>query len=101
MLARTVGLGIHWHRINDYKMARFRARESERPMIRASNNGLSSLINWQGGVDVVAAQFVRQSITGVIQPRAGLTPYVMFGDRPVLIIHRPTPDIGFVVWPSR
>ena len=67
------------------QMARFRARESERPMIRASNNGLSSLINWQGGVDVVAAQFVRQSVTGVIQPRAGLTPYVMFGDRPVLI----------------
>lgn len=66
------------------QMARFRSRESERPMIRSSNNGLSSLINWKGGIDVFAPQFVQHVVKGQIQPRTGVTPYVAFGDSPVL-----------------
>ncbi|WP_424948301.1 apolipoprotein N-acyltransferase [Candidatus Spongiihabitans sp.] len=68
------------------QMARFRARESERPMIRASNNGLSSLINWKGGIDAYAPQFVQHVVTATIQPRSGATPYVAFGENPVLIL---------------
>lgn len=66
------------------QMARFRSRESERPMIRSSNNGLSSLINWQGGIDSFAPQFTQYVVSGTIQPRAGMTPYVMFGENPIL-----------------
>ncbi len=66
------------------QMARFRARESERPMIRASNNGLSSLINWKGGIDKHAPQFKQAVVTGKIQPRTGVTPYVAFGDSPTV-----------------
>ena len=65
------------------QMARFRSRENERPMIRSSNNGLSSLINWKGGIDVYATQFVRDVVTGSVQPRTGVTPYVVFGEKPV------------------
>ncbi|WP_423906824.1 apolipoprotein N-acyltransferase [Candidatus Spongiihabitans sp.] len=68
------------------QMARFRARESERPMIRSSNNGLSSVINWKGGIDVYAPQFVQHVVTATIQPRSGATPYVAFGENPVLIL---------------
>ena len=68
------------------QMARFRARESERPMVRASNNGLSAIINWKGGVDHYAPQFVKDVVTGSIQPRTGGTPYVIFGDFPALIM---------------
>ncbi len=68
------------------QMARFRARESERPMIRSSNNGLSALINWKGGVDIHAPQFVEHIVRGSIQPRTGVTPYVAFGDSGVLIL---------------
>ncbi len=67
------------------QMARFRAREMERPMIRSSNNGLSSLLDWRGEVDVVAPQFVPVVIEGLIQPRAGTTPYVRFGNYPALL----------------
>ena len=67
------------------QMARFRARESERPMIRSSNNGLSALINWKGGIDIYAPQFVEYVVRGSIQPRTGVTPYIAFGDVAVLI----------------
>ena len=66
------------------QMARFRARESERPMIRSSNNGLSSLINWKGGLDQYAPQFKKHVVNGRVQPRAGVTPYITFGDSPII-----------------
>ena len=67
------------------QMAQFRSRESERPMVRSSNNGLSSLISWQGDVYEVAPQFERAVVEGEVQPRRGETPYVRFGDLPALI----------------
>ena len=66
------------------QMARFRSRETERPMIRSSNNGLSSLINWKGGIDSFAPQFVEHVVKGEVQPRTGITPYTAFGDSPVI-----------------
>ncbi len=68
------------------QMARFRSREGERPMIRSSNNGLSSLINWKGGIDIFAPQFVKHIVVGEIQPRSGVTPYIMFGEKPLLAL---------------
>ncbi len=68
------------------QMARFRARESERPMLRSSNNGLSALINWKGGIDGYAPQFVQQVLKRSIQPRTGTTPYTVFGEKPVFIL---------------
>ena len=68
------------------QMARFRARESERVMIRASNTGLSSIINWKGGVDSHAPQFQKAVLKGEAQPRSGITPYVAYGDAPVMLL---------------
>lgn len=68
------------------QMARFRSLESGRPMIRASNNGLSSVINWRGGVDVMAPQFVKTVVTARVQPRTGVTPHTAYGDNPALIL---------------
>jgi len=68
------------------QMARFRSRESERPMVRSSNNGLSSLINWKGGIEDYAPQFQKHVVAGSIQPRSGATPYVTFGDQPALLL---------------
>ena len=68
------------------QMARFRALESGRPMIRSSNNGLSSIINWRGGIDHIAPQFVRAIVTAEVQPRTGITPYTAYGDSPALIL---------------
>ncbi len=62
------------------QMARFRAREAGRPMIRSSNNGLSSLIDWRGRITAIAPQFEKAVVTGSIQPRTGTTPYILYGD---------------------
>ncbi len=62
------------------QMARFRAREAERPMVRSSNNGLSSLIDWRGSMVVKAPQFESAVVTGDFQPRTGITPYIRYGD---------------------
>ncbi len=68
------------------QMARFRSLESGRPMIRSSNNGLSSVINWRGGIEVIAPQFVKTVVTAGVRPRAGVTPYTVHGDNPALIL---------------
>ena len=68
------------------QMAQFRSRETERPMVRSSNNGLSSLIDWRGNIESIAAQFVKAQVVGTIQPRSGLTPFVRFGDLPALAL---------------
>lgn len=68
------------------QMARHRALESARPMIRASNNGLSSVINWRGEIEVIAPQFVKTVVTATVQPRIGVTPYTQYGDIPALLL---------------
>jgi apolipoprotein N-acyltransferase len=55
-------------------------------MVRSSNNGLSSLINWRGRVDAVAPQFKKAVIEGEIQPRLGVTPFIRYGELPALIL---------------
>jgi len=68
------------------QMARFRAREFERPMVRSSNNGLSSLIDWKGKIDVITPQFEKAVAVGIVQPRQGETPYARFGDLPTQVL---------------
>ena len=68
------------------QMARFRSLESARPMIRSSNNGLSSVINWRGEVVTIAPQFVAAIVTAEVQPRTGATWFTVHGDRPALLL---------------
>lgn len=67
------------------QMARFRAREFERPMVRSSNNGLSALIDWRGRIDAIAPQFEKVVVEGKVQPRTGDTLYTQFGDLLALV----------------
>ena len=66
------------------QMARFRALESQRSMLRASNNGLSAVIDWRGEIQQVAPQFARAVVVAYAQPRRGLTPYIRYGNLPAL-----------------
>ena len=68
------------------QMARMRALETGRYMLRATNNGISAFISASGGLVKVAPQFERIALTGMIVPMAGSTPYILFGDVPVVII---------------
>ena len=62
------------------QMAQMRAMETGRPVLRASNNGLSAVIDPRGNVLALAPQFVQTVLTVDVQPMQGATPYVRFGN---------------------
>jgi len=68
------------------QMARMRALETGRYMLRATNNGISAIISDRGKVVAVAPQFKRTTLTGSIIPMSGSTPYIRFGDYPVIVM---------------
>ena len=68
------------------QMARMRAMESGRALIRASNNGLSALISAEGKLLTVAAQFQPDTVRGSLIPMAGITPYVRLGNLPIVLL---------------
>lgn len=69
-----------------FQIARLRALESGRPLLRATTNGISALVNHKGEVMARSRQFETDVVSGEIQPRRGSTPYVRFGNLPVLIL---------------
>jgi len=68
------------------EMARMRARETERYVLRATNTGISAIIDANGALVVRSEQFRAQAITGEVQPRTGSTPYVRWGNWPVVLV---------------
>jgi apolipoprotein N-acyltransferase len=67
-------------------ISRMRSLETGRAMLRATNDGVTALIDYDGSVIASLPQFRAAVLTGVVQPRTGLTPYLRFGNWPVLAI---------------
>ena len=77
------------------QIARLRAAETGRAMVRATNTGISAIINHYGEVVVRSRQFTEQLLLATVEPRRGQTPYVIWGDAPVLLWSTLTLLIGF------
>lgn len=78
------------------QMARMRALETGRWMIRATNTGVTAIIDDKGGVVKQAPLFEKTSVTGYITPMQGSTPYLIWGDRPaIIVIFLP---LGYLLW---
>jgi apolipoprotein N-acyltransferase len=63
-------------------MARLRAAETGRYLLRATNTGISAIIGPDGAVLARSPQFRADLLQGLVTPRAGATPYVRLGDWP-------------------
>ncbi len=68
------------------QISRMRALETGRPMLRATTNGISALIDEKGGIQVRSRQFQTDTLTGLVQPMQGATPYVRWGNWPVVVL---------------
>jgi apolipoprotein N-acyltransferase len=68
------------------QISQMRALETGRYMLRATNTGLTAIINEQGEVVGHSPVFEQHVLTGEVQSFTGATPYVRFGNSIVLAI---------------
>ncbi|RXZ44656.1 apolipoprotein N-acyltransferase [Crenobacter cavernae] len=67
------------------QLSQARALETGRPMLRATNTGMTAIIGPDGRIDAVAAPDTEQVLTGQVQGYGGDTPYMRVGNMPVLL----------------
>jgi len=67
------------------EMARMRALETGRYVLRATNNGVSAIIDERGRIVARSDQFVMTTLTGEAQAMLGRTPYVNLLSRTTII----------------
>lgn len=68
------------------QIARMRALETGRPLLRATNTGVTAIIDANGKIQAEAPQFQVAALSGDIQPREGMTPYAYAGNYPLVIL---------------
>ncbi|GAB4289211.1 MAG: apolipoprotein N-acyltransferase [Thiohalomonadaceae bacterium] len=78
------------------EIARMRAIETGRPLVRATTTGISALADHRGRLLATAPQFVEYVLRGSVQPMQGMTPYTRWGNWPVLVLL--TLLLGWVYW---
>lgn len=68
------------------QIARMRALETGRYLLRATNTGISAIIAPDGTIRQQLPQFERTLLQGTIQPMQGMTPYAYWRDTPLLML---------------
>lgn len=68
------------------EMARMRALETGRYLLRATNNGISAIIAPSGAIAQRSAQFETEVLRGEATPHQGATPFVRWGQWPALAL---------------
>ena len=75
-------IGPHQH----LEIARVRAAETGRWLVRATNTGLSAIVSSRGEVRASLPQFEVAAGTFEAVPMRGETPYVRLGDAPIVVV---------------
>ena len=88
--------GASWGPLQHLQMAAMRARENGRYMLRATNNGVTALIDERGRILQRAPQFEVATLSGELQLFSGRTPYSRWGDWPLLLL-----CTGLLLWCRR
>jgi apolipoprotein N-acyltransferase len=66
------------------EISRMRSLETGRYMVRATNTGVTAIIDHRGRVVSQLPQFTEGVLHGTAQPRSGTTPYIGLGNAPVI-----------------
>jgi apolipoprotein N-acyltransferase len=68
------------------QISQARAIETGRPMLRATNTGMTAIVDPHGNVQAVAPQFATAVVRGEVRAYQGTTPYVRWGNMPVIAV---------------
>jgi apolipoprotein N-acyltransferase len=68
------------------QIARMRALEAGRMMLRATNTGMTAIIGADGSVQAVLPPFTRDALVGEVHGYTGTTPFVRWGNWPVVLL---------------
>ena len=83
-LSNTAWFGDSLAQPQHLQIAQLRALESGRPMLRATNTGMTAIVDADGTVRATLPPFTTGVLTGEVTAQSGLTPYARFGDWPAL-----------------
>lgn len=61
------------------QMAQMRALETRRYLVRATNTGVTAIVDPNGAITAQLPQFELAELRGSVQPRTGATPFMRFG----------------------
>ena len=68
------------------QIAQMRALENSRYVIRATNTGLTAVIDEKGAIKYSLPAFIAGGLNATVSPQVGLTPYSRWADAPILVL---------------
>ncbi|MFN3630519.1 MAG: apolipoprotein N-acyltransferase, partial [Casimicrobiaceae bacterium] len=81
------------------QLAQMRAREFARPMLRANNTGVTAVIDARGAVTARLPSWQIGTLEAEVRGHRGYTPYMMWGDLPMLLVFLAVLGIGMMGFP--
>jgi apolipoprotein N-acyltransferase len=85
-LSNTAWFGRSLAQPQHLQIARMRAIETGRPMLRATNTGMTAIVDARGEISGVLPPFTTGVLRGDVRAHAGATPYVRHGDAGALAL---------------
>ncbi len=85
-LSNTAWFGHSLAQPQHLQIAQMRAAETGRPMLRATNTGMTAIIDARGEVSAALPAFQTGVLRGAVRAYTGMTPYARFGNWPALAL---------------
>ena len=79
-LSNTAWFGHSLAQPQHLQIAQMRAAETGRPMLRATNTGMTAIVNADGRVQAALEPFTTGVLKGEVRAYEGMTPYARFGN---------------------
>lgn len=98
-LSNTAWFGRSLAQPQHLQIARMRAVETGRPMLRATNTGMTAIVDADGGLQGVLEPFTTAVLRGEVRAYAGMTPYARWGNFAFLMLAALA--LAGALWPQR
>jgi apolipoprotein N-acyltransferase len=85
-LSNTAWFGDSLAQPQHLQISRMRALETGRPMLRATNTGMTAAIGPDGSLAAVLEPFTTGALTVQVQGYSGITPYVRYGNTGAVVL---------------